>query len=91
MKPRRSSRVTYEVIDGQAVLLDPDGVELLTLNRVGTLVWEALDGHHDAAELAGVLIDQLDGVTLVQLERDIRAFFDEIVDARLVDVGDAGG
>jgi coenzyme PQQ biosynthesis protein PqqD len=91
MAVQRSPRVTYEVVDGQAVLLDPDGVELITLNAVGTLVWEELDGRRDASELAQALADRFDGVTVEELERDVRTFLEEMVDARLVDTDDAVG
>jgi hypothetical protein len=80
----RSPDVVYEVVDGKAVLVDPDGVELITLNPVGTLVWEQLDGHRDAATLAADLIGRFDGVTLAQLETDVAAFLAEIDAAGLV-------
>jgi hypothetical protein len=91
MTVQRSPRVTYEVVEGRAVLLDPDGVELITLNEVGTLVWEELDGRRDAADLARALINRVDGVTLEELERDICTFLDEITEAHLVEAGDAFG
>lgn len=82
---QRSPRVVYEVVDGKAVLVDPDGVELLTLNPVGTLIWEELDGDREAAALAVALVDRLDGVELPDLERDIVAFLAEIHAAGLVE------
>ncbi|MFA5884650.1 MAG: PqqD family protein [Acidimicrobiia bacterium] len=85
---QRSPRVVYEVVDGQAVLVDPEGVELLTLNAVGTLVWEELDGVREAADLAAALVDRLDGVEPADLVRDIAAFLDEIRAAGLVDAAD---
>ncbi len=47
-KPRRSPNVTYETIDGRAVLVDVAGTELITLNPVGTLVWNVPSGPHRA-------------------------------------------
>ena len=38
---RRSDEVVFEVSAGRAVLLDRTGKELITLNPVGTLVWQA--------------------------------------------------
>ena len=88
---QRSPQVVYEVVDGQAVLVDPDGVELITLNAVGTLVWEELDGRRDAAALAADLLERFEGVTLAQLESDITAFLAEVDAAGLVcDGADAG-
>ena len=81
---QRSPRVVYEVVDRQAVLVDPEGIELLTLNEVGTLVWEALDGDREQTDLAAALIGRLDGVTAADLERDISAFLTAISTAGLV-------
>jgi len=81
---QRSPRVVYEVVDGQAVLVDPEGVELLTLNLVGTLIWAELDGVREPADLAAALIGRLDGVAPADLERDIAAFLAEISAAGLV-------
>ena len=81
---QRSPRVVYEVIDGRAVLVDPEGVELLTLNAVGTLVWEALDGARDPAALADDLVERFQGVTRDDLERDIAAFLAELEAGALV-------
>lgn len=80
----RSPQVVYEVVDGQAVLVDPTGTELLTLNPVGTLVWEALDGRRDAAALAAALVDRFDGVSAAVLTHDIAEFLAEVEAAGLV-------
>jgi hypothetical protein len=85
MGPRRAGAVTYEVIDGQAVLIDPDGVELITLNQVGTRIWEALDGRRGASELANDLLPSFMGVSRDQLERDTTAFLTELREAGLLD------
>lgn len=85
---QRSPRVVYEVVDGQAVLVDPEGVELLTLNAVGTLVWQELDGVREPADLAAALVDRFDDVEPADLERDIAAFLDEIRAAGLIDPAD---
>jgi len=85
---QRSPGVVYEVVDDQTVLVDPEGVELVTLNAVGTLVWEALDGRRNAAELAAALVDRFEGVTLSDLERDITGFLTEIEALGLIHPGD---
>ncbi len=87
---RRSPEVTYEVVDGRAVLVDGAGIELITLNPVGTLVWNALDGEQDAAALAESLAGRFEGVTRDQLETDIVEFLSELASSRLVS-GPNGG
>ena len=87
---RRSPEVTFEVVDGRAILLDGKGSELITLNPVGTLVWNALDGERDAAGLAEHLLPTLEGVTRDQLEADVGTFLDEMSKEGLVVEADAG-
>ena len=84
MQFRRASGVMHERLDGHAVLLDPDAVRMLTLNPVGTLVWELLDEDRTCAELATLLSPKVRGVTAEQLEVDVRSFLDELVEARVV-------
>jgi hypothetical protein len=75
---RRAVDAHYEVVDGKALVIDPAGAELVTLNRLGTLVWQALDGQRDAEELAAELAGQVPGVERSQLEGDVRAFIAEL-------------
>jgi Coenzyme PQQ synthesis protein D (PqqD) len=83
--PRRAAGVTYEVIEGQAVVLDPEGRELITLNAVGTQIWEHLDGQRRVTELVDELWPNFEGVSRDQFEADVVAYLDELADAGLVD------
>jgi hypothetical protein len=74
---RRADHVIWEVTGTRAVLLDPDGSELITLNPVGTLVWEAIDGQSPDV-IADLIHPRLEGVTREQLATDVRAFLDEL-------------
>jgi len=82
---RRAQDVVFEVVDGRAILIDAEGKELITLNPVGTLVWNALDGGADVGTLADRLLPELTGVTRDVLARDIDAFIDELASLGLVD------
>ena len=62
----------------RAVLLDASGTELITLNPVGSLVWNELDGVRGPAELAAALHDRFTGVSLDELRADIAEFLDEL-------------
>jgi len=84
MAPRRSPGVAYDVLDGQAVLIDPVGLEMLTLNAVGTLVWNELDGEKDVPELANAVLGRVTGVGLDALVADVGAFVASLEDAGLV-------
>jgi len=84
MAMQRTPDVTYEVVDGRAMIVDPSGREILTLNPVGTLVWEALDGALDVDGLTDRLLPQLTGVTRDVLRRDVAAFVDELTTGGLI-------
>jgi hypothetical protein len=84
----RSPSVTYEVVDGRAVLVDPEGRELLTLNHVGTVVWEASDGTKDEQQLIDVVSERFAEVDRSQIERDVHAFLAELRSSGLVTSGD---
>jgi hypothetical protein len=84
----RSPSVTHEVVDERAVLVDPDGRELLTLNHVGTVVWEASDGTKDEQQLIDVVSERFAKVGRSQIERDVRAFLAELRSSGLVTNGD---
>ena len=90
MALRRSPEVTFEIVDGRAILIDAKGTELITLNPVGTLVWNALDGQRDAGAVADHLLPGFEGVTRSQLEADVVKFLGEMSDEGLVVEADAG-
>jgi hypothetical protein len=84
MQFRRADNVVKEVVDDRAFLLDDQGLEMIVLNPVGTMVWDALDEPRDAAAIAASLVDRFVDVSLADLERDVEAFLDELREAGLV-------
>ena len=67
------------------MLVTPDGAELLSLNVVGTMVWEQIDDcEGDPERIAERLIVEFEGVSREQLEADVREFLDELREQRLV-------
>ncbi|MEP6298730.1 MAG: PqqD family protein, partial [Ilumatobacter sp.] len=51
----RCKNVVYEVSAGRAVLMDTAGHEMITLNPVGTSVWEQLVEPRRFEDLGGAL------------------------------------
>lgn len=84
MAMQRSPEATYEIVEGRAMIVDPAGQEVITLNPVATMVWEALDGTLDAGGLADRLLPQFSDVSRDELERDIVAFVDELGSSNLI-------
>jgi hypothetical protein len=75
---QRSADVVFDMAGDRAVLLDASGAELITLNPVGSMVWNELDGERGPAELAAALHDRFAGVNLDELRADIAEFLDEL-------------
>ena len=81
---RRADNLVKEVVDDRAFLLDDRGAEMIVLNPVGTMVWDALDEPSDATAIAASLIDQFADVSLEELARDVESFLEELREAGLV-------
>jgi hypothetical protein len=73
-----------EIVDGRAMLVAPDGAELITLNPTGTAVWDALADAREPDEIAARLHETRGDVALDVLEADVRAFLAELEEASLV-------
>jgi hypothetical protein len=82
---QRNPDVTSETVDGQAVLIAPEGDEIITLNPVGTLVWDALVTARDVDGLTDHLLAQLVDVERDELHGDVVAFLGELRDSGLIE------
>jgi len=81
---RRAEGVVLQVVDQRAFLLDATGTEMIVLNPVGTMVWEALDGPLDVGAIADSLANRFEDVSLAQLVSDLGEFLDELAELGLV-------
>jgi hypothetical protein len=81
---RRADGVLSEILEGKAMLVAPDGTELITLNPTGTAVWDALGDLDDPAAIASRLHETRPDVALDVLETDVRSFLAELEEASVV-------
>jgi hypothetical protein len=87
---RRAKQVTFEVVAGEAILIDMNSGTYFSLNEVGTMFWEELDGRRTLEELAGLIADTYNekSVRFVgRLKRAVR----ERSDLDLADTAEAFG
>ncbi|MHB8465932.1 MAG: PqqD family protein [Acidimicrobiales bacterium] len=77
--------MSSELIDGEVVLIAPSGKEIITLNAVGTLIWNAIDAARETEDLIDELLSALTGVERAELGQDVLAFLTELRDADLVE------
>lgn len=83
----RVDGVLHQVVEGRAMLISPEGKEVVVLNATGTAAWDALaDGGDPTALVAAVAATHPD-VPVETITADVGAFLDELVDAGLVRVG----
>jgi len=75
--PRISGRCAWQVVEGEAVLLDLHGRRVVGLNPVGSFVFGLLDGARTVAALASSVAERF-GVELSRAEADVRAFLAEL-------------
>jgi hypothetical protein len=67
-----SPGVDCSVLGGEAVLLNLESGRSYTLNRVGTMVWEQLDGRRPLAAVLSALTESFNAPE-TQLRRDLLA------------------
>ncbi len=82
--PRVSPRCAWQVVDGEAVLLDLTGKRLVGLNAVGSYVLPLVDGRHTVAELAASVAERF-GVEASRAEVDVAAFLRDLARRGFVD------
>jgi hypothetical protein len=71
---RPHPRVAWQVVDGQAVLMDLERGQALGLNETGSHLWPRLEGRTE-----GQLAEELAGAFTVEVERareDVASFID---------------
>ena len=73
-----------DLVDGKRVLVLPDGTEVITLNAVGTMVWDALDEHHNVHDIASSVRARFDDVDVPHVTADVGHFLAELRDLGLV-------
>ncbi|HYD43101.1 MAG TPA: PqqD family protein [Anaeromyxobacter sp.] len=75
--PRISGGCSWQVVEGEAVLLDLHGRRILGLNRVGSFVFPLLDGARTVGGLAASIAERF-GVEVRKAEADLRVFLAEL-------------
>lgn len=86
MTYHRAEGVLSENAEGRAMLAAPSGDEVIVLNSTGTLVWELLGDHGDAATLARLVQERYPEMPGDEVERDVQAFLAELLAAALVEI-----
>ena len=87
MRIARGAATSWQRVDGETVVLQAEVGELLGLNGVGGRAWELLDGTRGLDEIAATISAEY-GVAPERAAADVRAFVDELVGAKLLEILD---
>ena len=76
--------MAWQTVDGETVLLNLDGRELMGLNGVGARAWELFDGQRTLQQIAAVVSEEFD-VDAAQAQSDVLVFAAELLAAGAVE------
>jgi hypothetical protein len=75
--PQTRPGLAERIIDGEALIVNAEGGEILVLNEVGAFVWTLLDGSHDVASIVRRVLDEFD-VDPATARNDVEAFLSSL-------------
>jgi hypothetical protein len=81
--PQRASHTTFEIVDGQAVIINLNAGTYVSLNETGSFLWERLDGRATLAEIAAALAEEYDVAPAVP-RPDVLALAQELLGEGLI-------
>jgi hypothetical protein len=84
---RRAEQVTFEVVAGEAILIDMNTGTYFSLNEVGTMFWEELDGQRSLLELAGLIA----GTYNEKLNHFVRQLQRSVTESQPLDIEEIAG
>ncbi len=82
-KPTRHPRLASRIVDGEAVLVDPDRNVVRMLNTVGSRIWELADGTRTVDEIAEALTEEFE-VEVPEARQSVVEFVDELAGKELL-------
>lgn len=83
MIPKIGPNVAWQIVDGEAIVVDLASGTTVGLNPTGTFLWSQMDGGRDLDALAAEMAAQFD-VDRSTADADTREFFDEMTRRALV-------
>jgi hypothetical protein len=83
--PRKGRRTAGRVMDGEAVVFVPGKAEVRILNRVGTTVWELIDGKRPVEDIVKEICGKYD-VENGTAKKDVLDFLQTLVEKELIEI-----
>jgi hypothetical protein len=76
--------IFVQEVDDEIVLLDSNTQEYFTLNEVGAIFWQVLQDNPKLTQAYSILKDHFEDAKTLQLEEDLLAFVEALVEKRLI-------
>ena len=74
----RDERISWRMIENEAVLVDQDEGELLRLNPIAAEIWQAIDGRRTIRDIVDHVCNSFE-VSRRRAEKDIQRFLKKLV------------
>ena len=78
-------KITYRIIDGEAVMLNLDSGYYYSLNRVGTDIWKMIDEGKEFESILNCLEQDYCQVEKRDLKKDVVALLDDLKKEKLIE------
>ena len=76
-QPRARLDLGERIIDGEALLVDAQGGQILVLNEMGAMIWQALDGTRTVGALVAGVVAEFD-VDEATARHDVEQFLSQL-------------
>ncbi|PKM80391.1 MAG: PqqD family protein [Firmicutes bacterium HGW-Firmicutes-14] len=81
---RKNPKLITRITDGEAVIMHPDLGKVLSLNEVGSFIWEMADGSRNREQLLDAVCSEFD-VDREQAAGDLDEFLDTLREKDLLE------
>ena len=86
MQPNKEE-VAAKVMDSEAILINLSNGIYYSMDKVGGLIWEIVEGRYSLEEMVGVIADRHE-VSAEQVQADVKRIVEELVQENLVHEAD---
>lgn len=81
--PIKNDKYVSRIIEGQALILEPESNKIKLLNSVASRIWECIDGQRTGKEILQIILDEYDVKEEIAKEHLIK-FLHELFNGDLI-------
>lgn len=81
--PIKNDKYVSRIVEGQAVILEPESNRIKLLNKVASRIWECIDGQRTGKDILQIILDEYDVKEELAKEHLIK-FLQELFDGDLI-------